>query len=181
MSTPYANKLTQLETCLDRAQRLLITEPLATTYAELVDMRVMLKALTENLRGWAETERDVPEVVTATLDDADAMFEALRRRADGYGEEYQQAVDVAGAARFQAQDRTLTPCPHCGGGELYLDDNAELGVRGAGYAALGARLVVCGNCGLLRLQARDGAVRTMARALGMRRLDLPPAERTPYR
>mgnify|MGYP003379906806 CR=1 FL=1 len=59
MSTPYANKLTQLETCLDRAQRLLITEPLATSYAELVDMRVMLKALTENLRGWAETERDV--------------------------------------------------------------------------------------------------------------------------
>ena len=82
MSTPYANKLTQLETCLDRAQRLLITEPLATSYAELVDMRVMLKALTENLRGWAETERDVPEVVTATIDDADAMFEALKRRAD---------------------------------------------------------------------------------------------------
>ena len=36
--SPYATKLSQVETCLDRAQRLLITETLATTYAELVDM-----------------------------------------------------------------------------------------------------------------------------------------------
>lgn len=179
MSTAYANKLRQVETCLDRAQRLLIVEPLATSYAELVDMRVMLKALTENLREWAAAEPDVPAAVTAALDDADAMFEALKRRADGYGEEYQQATDLAGAARFAALDRTLTPCPHCGGGELYIDDNVELGVRGATY--VGVRAVVCGNCGLIRLQAKDGAVRTMARALGMRRLDLPPAQRTPYR
>lgn len=181
MSAAYANKLMQVETCLDRAQRLLIVETLATSFAELVDMRVMLKALTENLREWAAAEPAVPAEVTAALDDADAMFEALKRRADGYGEEYQQAADAAGAARFAALDRTLTPCPHCGGGELYLDDNLELGVRAASYASLGVRLVVCGNCGLIRLQSRDGAVRTMARALGMRRLDLPTAARTPYR
>lgn len=179
--SPYATKLSQVETCLDRAQRLLITETLATTYAELVDMRVTLLALTEQLRAWAQAEPDVPAEVAAALDDADAMFEALRRRADGYGEEYQHATDVAGAARYAAQDRLLTPCPHCGGGELYIDDSVDLGVRAASYAALGVRLVVCGACGLVRLQARDGAVRTMARALGMRRLDLPPAERTPYR
>lgn len=181
MTMPYAHKLAQLETCLDRAQRLLITEALATSFAELVDMRVMLKALTENLRQYAQTEADVPEVITATLDDADAMFEALKRRADGYGDEFQAATDAAGRARHAAQDRALTPCPLCGGLELYIDDSVELGLHSARYAALGVRLIVCGNCGHLRLQTRDGAVRTLARTLGMRRLDLPPAERTPYR
>ena len=174
MAPPYASAQAQLEACLDRAQRLLTADVTTFSYGELVDTRVAVKSLTERLREFTVTEAGATAALAGLIDDGDAMFEALVRRADGYGAEAQLASDAAGAAAHRLADRHLTACPHCGSGELYLDDSADLALRSPRYAALGVRLVVCGECGLLRLQARDGAVRTMVRALGLRRLDVSP-------